>query len=106
MEKRMADRIAEGRYWVLVKSGHVIFKADIVSLTPLAAFVEGVYVCPEQRGKEYGVRCMTQLARNLLAHVSTICLIVNEENQPARALYERAGYRLRSRYATAYFSAI
>lgn len=106
MSERLAYRIAQGRCWVLVENGQVIFKADVISLTPITAFVEGVYVSPQQRGKGHGVRCMTQFARNLLMHVSSICLVVDEENQPARALYERVGYRLGSPYATAYFSAI
>lgn len=102
---RTARRVDQGRVWVLVENGRMIFKADIISETPEAAFVEGVYVQPEARRKGYGLRCMTQLARNLLGGVASICLVVNEENERARSFYQKADYRIRSCYNTAYFSA-
>jgi predicted GNAT family acetyltransferase len=102
---RTARRIDQGRVWVLAEKGRVIFKADIISETPETAFIEGVYVQPEARRQGYGVRCMTQLARNLRDRVASICLVVNEENKRARAFYDKVGYETRAWYNTAYFSA-
>ncbi len=101
---RTERRIDQGRVWVLVENGRMVFKADIISETPETAFIEGVYVQPEARRQGYGVRCMTQLARNLLGRVASICLVVNEDNQRARAFYEKIGYEIRACYNTAYFS--
>jgi predicted GNAT family acetyltransferase len=102
---RTARRIDQGRVWVLVQDGRVIFKADIISETPQTLFIEGVYVQPEARRQGYGLRSMTQLARNLLSRVHSICLVVNENNERARAFYQKAGFQIRGCYNTAYFSA-
>jgi predicted GNAT family acetyltransferase len=102
---RTSRRVEQGRVWVLIENGRLIFKADIISETPEAAFIEGVYVQPDARRLGYASRCMTQLARNLLVRVPSICLVVNEANAAARAFYDKVGYQVRSSYNTAYFSA-
>jgi predicted GNAT family acetyltransferase len=102
---RTARRINQSRVWVLVENGSMVFKADIIAETPETAFVEGVYVQPEARRKGYGLRCMTQLARNLLGRIGSICLVVNDDNERARAFYQKAGFQIRSSYSTAYFEA-
>jgi uncharacterized protein len=101
--QRVARRIKQDRVWVLVEKGRIVFKADVISETPQVSFVEGVYVHPEKRGRGYGFRCLTQLGRQLLARTSSICLVVNQENKRAQALYNKAGYRLDSNYSTAFF---
>jgi uncharacterized protein len=92
---RTARRIEQGRVWVLMEQGRLIFKADIISDTPEAIYLEGIYVHPEERGKGYGVRCISQLSRALLQRAQSICLLVNEQNQRAHACYQRAGYKKR-----------
>jgi ribosomal protein S18 acetylase RimI-like enzyme len=101
--QRVIRRIEQGREWVLVERGRIIFKADVISETPEMAFVEGVYVHPEERGRGYGFRCLTQLGHRLLARAAAICLVVNAENQKAQALYQKSGYQLHSHYRTVYF---
>ena len=97
---RCARRIEQGRVWVWVENGRLIFKADIIAETPQASYVEGVYINPEERGKGYGLRCISQLGRTLLARTASVCLLVNEKNQEAQDFYRRAGYKLRSYYDT------
>ena len=97
---RQARRIEQGRVWVWVENDRLIFKADIISETPETTYVEGIYVNPEERGKGYGLRCMTQLGRTLLAHTKSICLLVNEQNHEVHAFYRKAGYKFRSYYDT------
>jgi predicted GNAT family acetyltransferase len=103
MTARTLRRIELGRVWVLAKSGRIIFKADAVSATPQAIFLEGVYVHPEERGRGLGSRCLTQLGRILLARAPSITLVINKENRRALSLYERVNYRMRSPYLTVYF---
>ena len=98
--RRTARRIEQGRVWVLVQGGRLIFKADVISDTPGAAYVEGVYVNPEERGKGYGVRCMSQLSRTLLESTRAVCLLANEQNLSAQGLYHKAGYKVRCNYDT------
>jgi predicted GNAT family acetyltransferase len=102
--RRTARRIEQGRVWVLVEDGRLIFKADIISETPGATYVEGVYVNPEERGKGYGVRCLSQLSRTLLESTRSVCLLVNERNLGAHGLYYKAGYKVQGQYDTIFLS--
>jgi uncharacterized protein len=97
---RCARRIEQGRVWVWVENGRLIFKADIIAETPQVSYLEGVYTNSEERGKGYGLRCISQLSRALLARTATVCLLVNEKNREAQDFYLRAGYKLRSYYDT------
>jgi predicted GNAT family acetyltransferase len=100
--RRCARRIELGRVWVWVEDGRLIFKAEIISETPEVIYLEGVWVNPTERGKGYGLRCMSQLGRELLARASSISMLVNERNSKALSLYRRAGYKLRGCYDTIY----
>lgn len=100
--RRVAQRIEKGRVRVCVKRGRLHFKADLVSETPDVVYLEGVYVDPGERGKGYGLRCLTSLCRDLLDSTKSVVILVNAENQTARRLYERAGFTLRSQYHMIY----
>ena len=100
--QRIARRIEQGRIWTLVQDGQMIFKADIIAETPLATYLEGIHVHPEQRSKGHGRRCLTQLARTLLARSQSICLTLSQKNQQALSFYSKAGYRFNSHYETIY----
>lgn len=97
---RCARRIEQGRVWVVSEDGRLIFKTDVQADTPQAVYLEGIYVNPEERGKGYGLRCLSQLSRQLLARAGALCLLVNERNWQAHALYLSAGYKLRGYYDT------
>jgi predicted GNAT family acetyltransferase len=100
--ERSARRIRQGRSWVLIENNRLVFKTDVVSQTPQAAYFEGVYVDPEKRGKGYGFRCVSQLTEYLLMRVGSICLTVNESFPEALTFYQRAGFEIASRYDTIY----
>lgn len=97
---RCARRIEQGRVWVLVEDGRLIFKADVVSETPEVIYLEGVHVAAEERGHGLGRRCLSQLTRNLLARTKTVSLLVNEQNCAVAAFYLKAGFKLRAHYDT------
>ncbi|HEX8494774.1 MAG TPA: GNAT family N-acetyltransferase [Pyrinomonadaceae bacterium] len=97
---RCARRIEQGRVWVLVENDELVFKADIISETPEVIYLEGVYVSSQARGQGYGLRCLSQLSRNLLARVASLCLLVNEQNKDAQGFYQSAGFQFRYRYET------
>jgi ribosomal protein S18 acetylase RimI-like enzyme len=100
--QRTARRIEQGRVWVWVENGQLIFKADVVSETPEAVYLEGIYVHPQERRKGYGLRCMAQLSHNLLAHAEAVCLIVNHKQKDAQSFYRKAGYTHICDYDTVY----
>jgi len=98
--ERYLRRIECGRIWVSGPRGHLLFKAEVYAETPQATYLEGVYVAPERRGGGYGLRCLSQLTRDLLGRSDSVCLLVNELNTPACAFYLKAGYRQRAVYDT------
>jgi len=100
--ERAARRIGQGRVWVWVEKDQLIFKAEVIAETPEATYLEGVYVNPAERGKGYGLDCMTQMGRALLDRTGSICLTVNEQVRHAFGFYVKAGYQLRSYYDTIY----
>ena len=96
--RRCLRRIELRRTWVLVQDGELIFKAEVMAETTEATYLEGIWVSPSHRGTSQGLRCMSQLARNLLLKSNSICLLVNENNSQAHNFYKKAGYKLRSVY--------
>lgn len=102
--ERSARRIRQGRSWIWVENGRLVFKTDIIAQTRQAAYVEGVYVHPEKRGKGYGLRCVLQLTEYLLMRAGSVCLTVNEKFPQALSFYKRAGFDIASRYDTIYLS--
>lgn len=99
---RVRRRVEQGRVWVWIEDERLIFKTDIFSHTPEVIYLEGVYVNPSERGKGYGLRCLSQLSRELLRSAKSLCLLVNEQNGEAREFYRRAGYKVHSHYDTIY----
>ena len=100
--QRCARRIEQGRVWVVIEDGRLIFKADIISDTPEVIYLEGIWVNPQERGKGYGLRCMSQLSGRLLEFTGSVSVLVNEQNQRALGLYRKAGYKFRGYYDTIY----
>ena len=70
--------------------------------TPEAIYLEGIWVNPQERGKNYGLRCLTQVARKLLKRTGSLCVLVNENNLKAHAFYRRAGFKPRGSYQSVY----
>ena len=98
--RRCARRVEQQRVWVWVENGQLIFKADLISDTPQAIYLEGIYVDPRERGNGIGSRCMSQLGQTLLARTDSLCVFVNEQSPRARSFFERTGFKLRSHYDT------
>jgi ribosomal protein S18 acetylase RimI-like enzyme len=98
--KRCARRIEMGRVWVCVQGPTLTFKCDIMYETPDFVYLEGIYVDPELRGKDHGLKCLGQVCKNLSSRTRSLCLFVNEQSQEAQRFYRRAGFVLRSAYST------
>jgi len=100
--KRCERRIEQGQTWVWVEEGKLMFKAEVLTDTPEVAYLEGVWVDQAERGKGVGLRCMSQLTRELLSRSSSVCLLVNEKFQAAQRFYEKAGYKHVEHYDTVF----
>lgn len=98
--QRWLRRIQQGRVWVWIEDGRLIFNADIMSDTPDCIYLEGIYVDPDERGKGHGLRCLSQLSHNLLQRAKTLCLLVNQQHQQAQTFFQKAGFTLSGNYDT------
>ncbi len=98
--KRCLRRINQGRTWVLVEDGALVFKADIVAQAPEAIYLEGIWLREDRRTTGFGVSCMSELSQVLLSDAKSICLLVNEANERAKAFYRKCGFLFRATYET------
>lgn len=100
--RRCARRIELGRTWVWSEDQRLVFKVDVMADTPEVIYLEGIWVNPIDRGKNYGLRCLTQVGRQLLKQTASICVLVNENNLKAHAFYRRAGFKPRGSYQSVF----
>jgi len=88
---RTRQQIEEGRSWLWVEDGVILFKAEASAWTPSAVQLQQVWVDPPARRQGYGARGLGDLCRRLLERVPTVCLFVRSENVAAIRLYETIG---------------
>jgi predicted GNAT family acetyltransferase len=98
--ERCLRRIQQGRTWVIVEEGKLIFKADVISRTREVNYLEGIWICEERRANGSGLRFMSELLRRLLEETKSICLLVNESNKLAMNFYRKCGFHFRATYET------
>jgi hypothetical protein len=100
--QRCALRVRQGKVWALIEKGELIFKADVITETPEAAYLEGVWVRPDRRREGHGQRCWKELSRTLLSRLPSFCGFVNAKNPAANSFYERMGGTLLGKYDKVY----
>jgi uncharacterized protein len=88
---RVKNQIDEGRSWLWLEDGAILFKAEASAWTPSAVQVQQVWVDPEVRGRGYAKRGLRDLCRLLLGSTPTVTLFVRTDNFPAIRLYESIG---------------
>lgn len=98
--ERCRRRIEQGRTWVVIENGQLIFKADVISKTAEVIYIEGVWLREDCRHKNLGARFMSELMRRLLKDTKSICLLVNETNEWAQGFYRKCGFHFRATYET------
>ena len=96
--QRCARRIEEGRTWVWIEEGRLMFKLDVITDTADVIYLEGVWVDPSERGKGHGFRCLSQLSREFLLRTRCVFLLVNEKLESARRFYKKAGFKVIGNY--------
>jgi uncharacterized protein len=89
--RRTRQQIEDGRSWVWIENGTILFKAEASAWTPHAVQLQQVWVDPEARNQGYGQRGLQDLIRLLLARAPRVCLFVRADNPAAIRLYERVG---------------
>jgi uncharacterized protein len=89
--RRTRQQIDEGRSWVWIENGTILFKAEASAWTPHAVQLQQVWVDPEARNRGFGQRGLRDLIVLLLQRVPRVCLFVRADNPAAIRLYERVG---------------
>jgi predicted GNAT family acetyltransferase len=100
---RTSTQIEEGRSWLWVEDGVVLFKAEASAWTPRAVQLAQVWTDPEARGRGYATRGLADLIRLLLGWVPVVTLFVRSENDAAIGLYEKVGMRKVLEYRSVLF---
>lgn len=99
---RCATRVDRGRVWVWMQGRELIFKSDIMSVTPEAIYMEGLWVNPKERGKRYSTRCMASLSRQLGSGSQIVSAFVDADHVLFGSLYRKAGFVEVNEYAKIY----
>jgi ribosomal protein S18 acetylase RimI-like enzyme len=100
---RTRAQIEEGRSWLWVDGGTILFKAEASAWTPGAVQLQQVWVDPRVRNRGYAKRAMRDLCRLLLRRTPTVCLFVRTDNLPAQRVYEGIGMRRTISYRSLIF---
>ncbi len=91
--RRTMKRIEKGRTFVVFENDKLVFKADIVAETEDVAYLEGIYVAEEYRGRNVASQCLAALSLELMTRVENICLLSNEEFKSAHRSFAKAGFK-------------
>jgi uncharacterized protein len=89
--RRTRQQIEDGRSWVWIEDGTILFKAEASAWTPQAVQLQQVWVDPEVRNRGYAGRGLRDLIRLLLERAPRVCLFVRADNPAAIRLYESVG---------------
>ena len=100
---RTSTQVEEGRSWLWVEDGVVLFKAEASAWTPRAVQIAQVWTDPAARGHGYATRGFADLCRLLLDWVPVVTLFVRSENEAAIGLYEKVGMRKVLEYRSVLF---
>jgi len=100
---RTQAQIGEGRSWLWVEDGTILFKAEASAWTPRAVQLQQVWVDPAVRNRRYAQRAMRDLCRRLLEQVPVVCLFVRADNASAIRVYETIGMRRTISYRSLIF---
>ena len=90
---RTRAQIDEGRSWIWLEDGVILFKAEASAWTPAAVQLQQVWVDPPARRRGHAARALRDLIGLLLERTPAVCLFVRSENAPAIRLYEAVGMR-------------
>ncbi|MFL6137974.1 MAG: GNAT family N-acetyltransferase [Frankiaceae bacterium] len=101
---RVAELVAGGRAFARIEDGAVLFKAEIGSATATSCQIQGVWVDPAHRGTGLGTAgTAAVVAEALRSFAPVVSLYVNDYNAPARAAYQRVGFREVGTFASVLF---
>lgn len=100
---RIAGLLASGRAFARFEGSTVVYKAEIGALSSTVALIQGVWVHPAWRGRGIAAPATAAVVRAIHRLGRLPSLYVNAHNLPARATYERIGFRQVGTFASVLF---
>lgn len=89
---RIAERLTQGRDFILREKGRLVFKVNVAALSPMGAHIEGVYTVPGARGRGLGRAGTAWITQWILERGPMATLLVNRDNDVARRIYQTLGF--------------
>ena len=103
-EARVRSLIGQGRSFVRVEDGRVVFKAEVAAVALGVGQVQGVWVRPDRRGERLSEVGMAAVVATTQAQIApVVSLYANAYNERALASYRAVGFRQVGTYATVLF---
>lgn len=102
--RRVEEDCRDGHTFVWRDARGMVFRAGLSALTADAAQVSGVYTLPAVRGEGIASRALAEMCMRLFARSRSVCLFVNDTNEPALKLYRRLGFTTRAAWASAFYT--
>lgn len=92
----LQERPADEHYLVLKADHRYVAQAHIQAVTPGYAQIGGVCTLPEERNRGYGYIIVTRMLALIEEQLAPrrACLVVDDDNERARRLYEALGFRV------------
>lgn len=92
----LQERPSEEHYLVLKVDRKYVAQAHIQAVTPGYAQIGGVCTLPEERNRGYGYIIVSRMLALIEERLSPrqACLVVDDDNERARRLYEALGFRV------------
>lgn len=101
---RVAELVAAGRAFARFDGGEVVYKAEIGAMSSRVGQLQGVWVHPAWRNRGLGATGTAAVVERLVGGMGRVAsLYVNSFNLPARAMYQRVGFRQVGTFATVLF---
>lgn len=101
---RVQQLVSRGWSFSRIDDGAVVFKAEVASVSPYAAQIQGVWVAPERRGEGLGTAGTAAVVAAVRREIAPVAsLYVNAWNTPARRAYEAVGFTETGTFATVMF---
>ena len=90
---RIRSRMERRRDFIARREGELVFKANVSAIAPIGGQIEGIYTAPSWRRRGLGRMGTAAMTAWVLERAERGVLLVNDDNTPARDLYESLGYR-------------
>ena len=101
---RISEVIQHRKMFARIDQSQVTFKAEIGVATDQVCQIQGVWVPPQLRGRNYGKAGMAAVVDLTRKHFAPkVSLYVNDYNERARAVYKSVGFQEHSTFATVLF---